>query len=258
MSDEQHILVEKSSGVCAITFNRPEKKNAFTHAMYTAAIEALVEAGKDNAVRSILITGAGSAFTAGNDLYDFMNNPPSSIDSPVLQFLRTLIDAEKPIVVAVNGAAVGIGVTMLLHCDLVYVSTEAKLTAPFVPLGLCPEGASSLLLPRIAGMAKANEVLLLGEPVDAAFAVDAGLAARALPPAELAAFARAKAQRLADLPAASVRASKELMRGHLRERTHAHLNTEAAKFGERLGSPEAIEAFTAFFEKRKPDFAQFT
>ncbi|HEY4219727.1 MAG TPA: enoyl-CoA hydratase [Myxococcota bacterium] len=246
-----------SGGIATITFNRPEKKNAFTHAMYEAAIKALEEAAADKSVRCVLLTGAGNAFTSGNDLYDFMNNPPSSSDSPVLRFLRTIIDYEKPIVAAVNGAAVGIGVTMLLHCDLVYASDDAKFTAPFVPLGLVPEGASSFLLPRIAGLAKANEILLLGEPFDAKFAVAAGVVARAMPGAELAAFARAKAERIAALPAASLRATKALLRGKLRDRVHGALNDEAAVFGPRLSSPEAVEAFTAFFEKRKPDFSQF-
>jgi enoyl-CoA hydratase/carnithine racemase len=254
VSDEQppSILVAKENGVAAITFNRPEKKNAFTHAMYTAIVAALQDAAKDDAIRAVLITGAGNAFTAGNDLFDFMNNPPSGDDSPVLTFLRTLIDYEKPVVVAVNGAAVGIGVTMLLHCDLVYASPEAKLTTPFVSLGLSAEGASSFLLPRFAGYAKASEVLLLGEAIDAQFAVECGIVSRVVP--DVVAFAKAKATRLAELPAASVQLTKKLMRDRLREKTHKVLDEEAVNFAMRLGSPEAAEAFQAFFEKRKPKF----
>lgn len=254
----QHVLVEKSGGLCTITFNRPEKKNAFTVAMYSACVDALADAAKDPSVRCVLFTGNGTAFTAGNDLMDFMNTPPTGEDSPVFQFLLALVDYEKPVVVAVNGAAVGIGVTMLLHCDLVFAADTAKLTAPFVSLGLVPEGSSSWMLPRMAGLAKANEILLLGEPFDAATAASAGIVTRVVPAAELLAYARAKCQRFIELPAAAVRESKKLIRQHTKEQVKKVLFEEAVIFAGRLGSPEAAEAFTSFFEKRKPDFSKFS
>lgn len=258
MFDEQLVLAETAGGICTITFNRPDKKNAFSLPMYQQVVAALRAAAADPATRVVLITGAGGAFTAGNDLADFQKTKDFNEDHPAVQLLLTLLDFDKPIVAAVHGAAVGVGVTMLLHCDLVYLADDAKLVAPFAGLGLVPEGASSLLLPRVAGMAKASEVLLLAEPFDAAFAVSAGLAARVVPAAELLAFARKKAQRLAELPAAALRASKKLLRDPLRKQTREVLFAEGALFGERLGSAEAKEAFAAFFEKRKPDFSKLT
>lgn len=251
------VVVEKGAGLCTITFNRPEKKNAFTHTMYTACSRALVDADKDPAVRCVLITGAGAAFTSGNDLFDFMNNPPTGADSPVIQFLYTLHDVQKPIVAAVNGLAIGIGVTMLLGCDLVYASEQATFKMPFVSLGLVPEGGSSFLLPRMAGHVKAAEALLLGESLNAATAHDFGLVTRVVPAAQLLADARAQAHKLIALPAASVRESKALMRMHTKDQLRRVIDEEAVRFAARLGSPEAAEAFQSFFEKRKPDFTKF-
>jgi enoyl-CoA hydratase/carnithine racemase len=254
----EHVVVEVKDGVCAILFNRAEKKNAFTHAMYTACVDAIKAAEANPAVRVISFTGAGAAYTSGNDLFDFMNNPPSSDESPVLLFLHALNDAKKPIVCAVNGLAIGIGVTMLLHCDLVYASDAATFKMPFVALGLVPEGASSLLLPRMAGHALAAEALLIGEAFGAARAEQLGLVTRVVPAAELADVARAQCAKLAALPPASVRASKALMKGHgQQQRTRDAIMAEAVVFAERLGSPEAMEAFQSFFEKRKPDFSKF-
>ena len=247
-----------TGGVLKLTFARPEKKNAFTVRMYEECAAALNAAATDTAVRCVLFTGKGSAFTSGNDLVDFMNAPPAGEDSAVFRFLLALIDFEKPIIAAVNGAAIGIGVTMLLHCDLVYAADSARFTTPFVALGLVPEGASSLLVPRAAGFAAANEMLLLGEPVDAAFAKDAGIVARVLPAAELLPFAVAQANKLAALAPAALRQSKALIRGPQKEAVKRALYEEAKVFLARLSSPEAIEAFTAFFEKRKPDFSRFT
>lgn len=251
-----HVVVEKAAGVCTITFNRPEKKNAFTLAMYTRLVEALEDAETDRGVRCILFTGSGGVFTAGNDLFDFMNNPPADFNSPPLRFLHVLHDAQKPIVVAVNGVAVGIGVTMLLACDLVYASDQATFKMPFVSLGLVPEGASSLLLPRMAGHAHAAEALLLGEAFKADQARDLGIVTRVVAHDELLDFARAQAHKLVALPAASVRASKKLMRAHDKDAVKKALTDEVMVFAERLGSPEAVEAFQAFFEKRKPDFSK--
>jgi enoyl-CoA hydratase/carnithine racemase len=255
MSD---ILVATENGVCTITFNRPERKNALTVQMYLDCVKALQNAAKDPAVSVVLFTGAGDSFTSGNDVADFMNTPPNGADSPVFQFLLELVDFAKPIAVAVNGAAVGIGVTMLMHVDLVYVADTAKLKMPFVPLGVCPEGASSFLLPRMAGHAKAAELLLFGDAFDAATAVDVGLAARVVKKDELMAFARERCRVLAeDRPLGSLLTAKKLMHAATAERVRATLFTEATEFARHLGSDEAREAFTAFFEKRKPNFAQF-
>jgi enoyl-CoA hydratase/carnithine racemase len=254
---EPHVKVEKAGGICTITFNRPDKKNAFTVAMYQRCVDALKDAGADASVRVVLLTGAGTAFSSGNDVAEFTAMPSDPDDNPAFQLLLALLDFEKPVVAAVNGAAVGVGATLLLHCDLVYVAEHARLLTPFVSLGLVPEGGSSLLLPRMAGMAKACELLFLAEPFDAATAVDVGLATRAVPGAELLSYARARALRLVELPAASLRAAKRLLREPIREELRKTLYTEGVRFAERIGSPEAAEAFGAFFEKRKPDFSRF-
>ena len=256
MSD---LAVTTSDGVVTITFSRPARKNALTVQMYDDAVAALEAAAKDADVRVVVITGSGDSFTSGNDVADFMNTPPTGDDSPVFRFLLTLFRYEKPIVVAVNGTAVGIGVTMLLHADIVYVADTAKLKMPFTTLGLCAEGASSFLLPRMAGHARAAELLLFGEAFDAATAVDVGLAARVVPAAELAAFAQERARILArERPAASLRTTKRLMKQAQREQIEKALHAEAAEFLQMLGGEEAREAFTAFFEKRKPDFTRFS
>ncbi|MBM4279748.1 MAG: enoyl-CoA hydratase [Deltaproteobacteria bacterium] len=256
MSDLQ---VTTEDGVTTITFTRPARKNALTVQMYQDTVAALKAAASDPAVRVVVITGSGDSFTSGNDVADFMNTPPTGEDSPVFQFLLTLFGYEKPVVVAVNGTAVGIGVTMLLHADIVYVADSAKLKLPFTTLGLCAEGGSSFLLPRMAGHARAAELLLFGEPFDAATAVDVGLASRVVPAEGLAAFTKERARILArERPAVSLRTTKRLMKEALRERIDQALVKEAVEFTALLGGDEAREAFTAFFEKRKPDFAQFS
>ena len=246
------------NGVATIEIARPEKKNALTMVMYTAMAEALRSAQADGAVRSILITGQPGVFTSGNDLEDFMQRPPQGMDSPVFQFMLALLECEKPVVAAVTGAAIGIGTTMLLHCDFVYVSDEARLAMPFVGLGLVPEYGSSLLVSQLMGHAKAAEKLLLGDPFTGADAVDCGLANAVLPTGEVVNHARRVAERFNALPPGAVRDSKRLMRAPQREQVRAVLASEAAIFSERLRSPEAQEAFQAFFQKRKPDFSSFT
>jgi enoyl-CoA hydratase/carnithine racemase len=255
---EPHILVEQQGTIRTISWNRPEKKNALTVQMYADAVVALKEADADPSVRVIVFLGKGSAFTAGNDLLDFMNNPPASVETPVFQFLLQLTEMEKPIVVGVHGPAVGIGVTMLLHCDLVYVADDAKLTMPFVSLGVVPEGASSFYLPRIMGHAKASELLMLGETIDGKTAVELGIAARSFPASDLVTEVQRRAQTLSEKAPGSVRGAKKLLRDNERERVRETLLREGALFLEKLGSDEAREAFTAFFEKRKPDFSRFT
>ena len=245
------------NGVAIIEIARPEKKNALTAAMYQSMADALRAAADDNAVRAVLITGQPGVFTSGNDLEDFMQRPPQGADSPVLQFMRALIALDKPVVAAVTGAAIGIGTTMLLHCDFVYVSDEARLAMPFVSLGVVPEFGSSLIVPQLMGNARAAEKLLLGDPFTGADAVECGIANAVLPADEVVRHARRVAERFNALPPGAVRETKRLLR---RARTAALLETIAAEgqvFGQRLQSPEAKEAFSAFFEKRKPDFSKF-
>jgi enoyl-CoA hydratase/carnithine racemase len=252
------IVVERSSdGVMTIALNRPEKKNAITSAMYQTMADALANAQEDAAVRAIVIRGGAAAFSAGNDLEDFMKSPPTSEDAPVLQFLKRISEAEKPIVASVAGVAVGIGTTLLLHCDLVYAADSAMFSLPFSQLGLCPEAASSLLLPRLAGYPLAAEKLLLGEAFDAREAHRMGIVNRLLPAGEVDAFAYAQAVKLAGLPASSLRVTKRLMKRASGQEIADRMKEEVVHFGKMLLAPEAREAMTAFFQKRKPDFRQF-
>ncbi|MDT7837245.1 enoyl-CoA hydratase [Aquabacterium sp. OR-4] len=245
------------NGVATIEIARPEKKNALTAAMYTAMAEAITHAGSDASVRALLITGQPGVFTSGNDLEDFMQRPPAGPDSPVFRFMQALLECEKPVVAAVTGAAVGIGTTLLFHCDLVYVSDEARLAMPFVSLGLVPEYASSLLMTQLVGHVKAAEKLLLGDPFTGEQAVEFGIANAVLPAAEVLPHARRMAERFNTLPPGAVRDGKRLMRAPQRAQIQAVMAEENRLFAERLRSPEAREAFQAFFEKRKPDFTRF-
>jgi enoyl-CoA hydratase/carnithine racemase len=228
--------------------------------MYQAMAEALNAAREDGAVRAVLITGQPGIFTSGNDVEDFLTRPPGqgsdSMDSPVFRFMRALLDCDKPVVAAVTGAAIGIGTTMLLHCDFVYVSDEARLAMPFVALGLVPEYASSLVVPQLMGHRRAAEKLLLGDPFTPEQAVDCGIASAVLPAAEVVAHARRVAERFNALPPGAVREAKQLMRAPERERLLQTIRTEGEIFGRRLRSPEAMEAFQAFLQKRKPDFSR--
>lgn len=249
------------NGVATIEIARPEKKNALTVAMYQAMSEALAAARADNTVRAVLITGQPGVFTSGNDIEDFMARPPAQgaegLESPVFQFMRALLDCDKPVVAAVTGAAVGIGTTLLLHCDFVYVSDEARLAMPFVGLGLVPEFAASLLVPQLMGHRRAAEKLLLGDPFTAEQAVECGMANAVLPAAEVVNHARRVAERFNGLPPGAVREAKQLMRAPQREATLQVIRNEGELFAKRLRSPEAMEAFQAFFQKRKPDFSKF-
>ncbi|HEX5685518.1 MAG TPA: enoyl-CoA hydratase [Ideonella sp.] len=246
------------NGVATIEIARPEKKNALTQAMYQAMADAINAAQEDGAVRAVLITGQPGIFTSGNDIEDFMQRPPQSIDSPVFRFMQALVGSDKPVVAAVTGAAIGIGTTLLLHCDFVYVSDESRLAMPFVGLGLVPEFASSLLVPELMGQRRAAEKLLLGDPFTGEQAVDCGIANAVLPAAEVVPHARRVAERFNALPPGAVRDSKRLMRGPHREQVLKAITDEAELFGKRLRSPEAMEAFQAFFQKRQPDFSKFS
>ena len=249
------------NGVATIEIARPEKKNALTMAMYLAMATALDAAGTDASVRAVLFTGQPGVFTSGNDIEDFMSRPPGQgsegLDSPVFRFMKALLACDKPVVAAVTGAAIGIGTTLLLHCDLVYVADDARLAMPFVSLGLVPEFASSLLVPQLMGHRRAAERLLLGDPFTAEQAVECGIANAVLPAAEVVNHARRVAERFNGLPPGAVREAKQLLRGPQREQIEATIRVEGALFAKRLRSPEATEAFQAFFQKRKPDFSKF-
>jgi enoyl-CoA hydratase/carnithine racemase len=249
------------NGVATIEMARPEKKNALTVAMYQAMADALRAARGDAAVRAVLITGQPGIFTSGNDIEDFLTRAPDqgshAEQSSVAQFMHALVDLDKPVIAAVTGAAIGIGTTMLLHCDFVYVADDARLAMPFVSLGLVPEFASSVLVPQRMGYALAAEKLLLGEPFTAQQALDCGLANAVLPAAEVLPHARRVAERFNALAPGAVRATKALLRGPQRELTFQTIRNEGEVFVQRLRSPEAKEAFQAFLQKRKPDFSKF-
>ncbi len=248
------IRMDNANGIATLAFSRPEKKNAITAAMYQSLAEGLKAADADQAVRVIVITGDGGMFTAGNDLEDFLKHPPQGDDSAVVQFMNALRTASKPVLAAVPGIAIGIGTTLLMHCDLVYAADSAKFALPFTTLGLCPEFASSVLLPRIAGYQRAAEKLLLGEAFDADEAERIGLVNRVLPAAGLPEFVGAQAAKLAALPAESLRITKQLMKSDLQTPIAAAMLTELQHFMRLLQGPDAKEAFSAFLEKRRPVF----
>jgi len=248
---------QQDQGVATITLDRPEKKNALTAEMYLAIAARLKEASADRGVRAVVITGAGNAFTGGNDLKGFADPRFIQPDSPVLGFMQALAGFEKPVIAAVNGIAVGIGVTMLLHCDLVYVADNATFSTPFTGLGLVPEFASTLLFPMVAGRVRATEVLLLGKPFLAAEAVAMGIANAVLPAAELLPHAQAVARKFAALPPGSVRDSKKLLRQAQGSAVQETIMREASYFAPRLAGAEAREAIAAIIEKRPPDFSKF-
>jgi enoyl-CoA hydratase/carnithine racemase len=233
----EQIQSSRTDGVCELRFNRPEKRNAITFAMYQALAAGLRAAAADESVRVVLLSGAGASFSAGNDLNDFLTGPEFSGTHPVLDFLRTLATFEKPLVAAVHGPVVGIGVTMLLHCDLIAAARGTQLTMPFVMLGLVPEAGSSLLLPQLIGQQRAAELLLLGQPLDAERAERLGLVNRVVDADKLLDEARALAQRLAQQPAAALRATKRLLRGDT-SAVMARIEKEAEVFAARLKSDE--------------------
>lgn len=251
------ITVELTSGVLAVTFNRPDKKNAITNEMYRVLADAMERAEADRHVRVVLFQATGDLFTAGNDLGDFaaIANGQLAGELHGSRFIRALAAATVPLVAAVQGKAVGIGTTMLLHCDYVLLAEGASLTTPFVNLALVPEAASSLLLPQRIGHLRAFEMFALGEPLDADAAVTHGVANRIVPAGDLSAEAQRVAGKLAAQPAGALRATKKLMRDA--EEISAHTEVELRVFRERLRTAEAGEAFAAFAEKRQPDFTKF-
>lgn len=254
----EHVLVECNAGLITLRLNRPEKKNSLTNAMYGQLAEALYSADADKSVRAVLITGGDECFTSGNDVADFLQNPPVDMNNNVFRFMLALFEFSKPVIAAVCGPAVGIGTTLLLHCDLVYANRDALLKMPFVNLGLCPEYASSLILPQLIGHAKAAELLMLGSAFTGEQAAAWGIANQALHDSQ-ATHAKAldMAMRFAQLPPSALADTKRLMRSPDRQKMRQVIEEEGALFCQRLHSPEAREAMTAFMQRRQPDFSQF-
>lgn len=248
-----HITTERRGRVFQITMDRPERKNALTRDMYVALNHALQTYSRDSDLRVALITGAGGSFTSGNDLQDFMNDPPMDESSPVMEFLRRLVELEKPLVAAVQGPAVGIGTTLLLHADLAYADATAVFRMPFVPLGLVPEGGSSLLLPRALGHRRAAELLLLGDKFGPGAAREVGLINEVVA-GDVLEHALDVAGSLAKRAPRAVKEAKRLMKAPYRDELLAVIRAEGEEFARALRSPEAAEAFRAFFEKREPSF----
>jgi enoyl-CoA hydratase/carnithine racemase len=250
-----HVRVERHGPALAITLARPERRNAITAAMYTALADAIEQAAGDETVRVVSIRGEGQDFAAGNDLADFLGALPSErSEIPVWRFLRALATCETPIVAGVHGNCVGIGTTLLLHCDLVVAEESARFSLPFVDLALVPEAASSLLLPRLAGRRRAARYLLLAEPFGVEEAIDAGLVSHRAAAGQLEAALAAIVAALLAKPAEALRATQRLLRHATKEEILERMQLESGQFAERLESSEAKEAISAFFEKRKPDF----
>ena len=251
------IVTERFENILRIQFNRPEKKNAMTSSMYSTVAELLNAAAKDDDTRVVLLHGAGDAFSAGNDLGDFLHNPPKSDDSPQARFLAALIDFDKPLIAAVQGVAIGGGTTMLTHFDFVYAAEHTRFQMPFVNLALVPELGTSYSLPAQIGYLAAAELILLAQPFDARRAAELGLVTRVVAEADLMATAQDTAHRLTRQPAGAVRTSKRLMKRVLGAQMTAAAQLEFREYASRLQSDEAKEALTAFFEKRRPDFTKF-
>jgi enoyl-CoA hydratase/carnithine racemase len=248
------LLIDTSAGVMTITLNRVSKKNALTQAMYTAMADALQHAQADAQVRALVFQGHETIFSAGNDIGDFLHAQAATQDSSAFRFLRVISTFPKPVVAAVCGPAVGIGTTMLFHCDLVYAGDNAAFSMPFVNLGLCPEAASSYLAPQLMGYGRAAEALLLGEPFLAESALEMGLISRIVPPSEANALAQRQARKLAAKPMSALIETKRLMKKGQASMVAERMVEEGASLGRLLREPAAREAFTAFMEKRKPDF----
>jgi enoyl-CoA hydratase/carnithine racemase len=255
MTDE--LIVTSANGVMEIRFNRPEKKNALTRAMYDGVAAAFEAADHDPAIRVIVLTGTGDTFTSGNDIKDFQQRAAQRNSTTASAFLTALSTLQKPLIAAVNGAAIGVGTTMLAHCDLIVAARSARFVMPFTRLGLVPEAGSSLLFPQLLGHQRASAMLLLGDALDAEAALAAGFVYQVVDDADLLPTARALAGRLAALPPAAVRQTKHLMRRGKPGLTE-RISEELELFGARVESPEAAEAFAAFVEKRPADFSRFS
>ncbi len=252
----QDILSHTEDGILTLTFNRVEKKNSITAAMYQQLADALAAAKDDAAIRVVVFQGHEAIFSAGNDLGEFLNAPPAGGNSPVYQFLAQISQFPKPLLAAVCGPAVGIGTTLLLHCDLVIAGDNAAFSMPFVNLGLCPEAASSLLVPQMMGYHRAAEALLLGEPFMAEAALEIGLVNRVVPPSEATRVALQWAKKLSQKPISSLIETKRLLKKTSSVQVTERMAEEGASFGRMLREPAAKEAFTAFMARRTPDFSK--
>jgi enoyl-CoA hydratase/carnithine racemase len=249
------VLVERDGGVAVVTWNRPKQRNAFSQQMWLEGRDTLRELLDDPGVRAVVVTGTGEAFSAGQDLGE-MTTAPTDGEHGFPGFMAALCAFDKPLIAAVNGVGVGIGLTMLLHCDIVYIAEGARLRAPFIPLGVVPEAASSYLLPLVVGYQAAAEILYTADWIDAARAVELGIASRLLSRAELLPAARAMAAKIAAGPIGAIRHTKRLVLATRNELVAAAREREDRAFEERIGTPENLEAITAFFEKRPPDFSK--
>ena len=250
-----HIKTRIENGVLHVVMNRADKKNAITQAMYLGMTQAFTRARTDDAVRAVVISAEGDNFSAGNDIADFMKLSATGgnlVDSDVFKFLKSLADLDKPLIAAVKGRAVGVGLTMLLHCDIVVVAKDAKLSVPFINLALVPEAASTLLMPRVIGHQRAFELFALGEPIDGGQAYEWGLANRVVPSSSVEAVANDFAHRLASRAPNAIRQTKVLMRDA--SAMWELMQREGEVFNAQMQSPEAIEAFSAFMQKREPNF----
>jgi enoyl-CoA hydratase/carnithine racemase len=250
------ILTERSGSILRVQLNRPARKNAMTSGMYVALADILNDAARDERIRVVLWHGAGDSFCAGNDVEDFLKNPPGPGESPQARLANALINFDKPLIAAVHGAAIGGGTTMLTHCDFVYAGESAKFQMPFINLGLVPEFGSSFSIPMRIGHLRAAELILLGLPFDARRAEELGLVTRVVPDQKLLTTATETAQRLAEKPADALQAGKRLMKRSSREQIEQAVKDENEEFASRVRSAEAREAFAAFIEKRRPDFTR--
>ena len=250
----KHVIDAK---VLSLSIDRADKKNALDLTMYQALANAINAANEDKSIRVIVIKGTDDSFCSGNDIKDFLKNPPKDDSSPVLQFVRAIMNAEKPLVAAVNGIAVGIGVTMLLHCDLVFAVEEARFQMPFVNIGLCPEAGSTYILPAMMGHRKASELLLLGKMFDVDTAIDVGIVNEKVSSTSLYEVVDEVAAKIAAQPPAATQTTKRLLRAAMHEQTLAAAGRENDSFMPMLGGEECKEALTAFMEKRPADFSKF-
>lgn len=253
MSD---ILTERAGSILRVTLNRPAKKNAMTSSMYVTFAEILNDAAKNEEIRVVLWNGAGDSFSAGNDIEDFLQNPPGPGESPQARLASALLNLDKPLIAAVQGVAIGGGTTLLTHCDFVYAGANAKFQLPFINLGLVPEFGSSWSLPARSGHIRAAELILLGQPFDAKVAAEIGLVTRVVPDEKLLATATETTEKLAAKPPGALQACKRLMKHSQREQIAQAIKVENEEFASRVRSAEAKEAFTAFIEKRAPDFTK--
>jgi enoyl-CoA hydratase/carnithine racemase len=251
-----HIEILRENGLLTIRLDRPERRNSITASMYLGLTDALMSARDDDAVRTVLLAGREEIFTAGNDIDEFLNDPPLHPEAPAFLFLNALAYFPKPVVAAVRGAAVGVGATMLFHCDLVYAGENSVFSLPFIDLGLCPEAGSALLAPQMLGYHKAAEALLLGDPISATSACALGLVNKVLPAAQVTDSAREQALRLSRKPLSGLLHTKRLMKAWKEPQLRAQMQEEVQTFIPMLKGVAAREAFTAFAEKRKPDFSQ--